>query len=104
MTARRSGRIRLRVLGLGVDPGAPGSYTGPYMLGSGSYHVRNKQKKALGTPAYEPSKYSEVSRKCYRSLVYRRTEMSTTLQHCGTVACHVSPYHVLGTVPGPGGV
>ncbi len=25
--------------------GAPGSYTGPYMLGSGSFHVGNKQSR-----------------------------------------------------------
>ncbi len=37
--------IRLRVVCPGVDPGAPGSYTGPYILGSGSYHVKNKQLK-----------------------------------------------------------
>ncbi len=27
----------------GTVPGAPGSYTGPYVLGFGSYHVRNKR-------------------------------------------------------------
>ncbi len=39
----------MRVLGLGVDPGAPGSYTGPYMLGSGSYHVRNNNKQQVAS-------------------------------------------------------
>ncbi len=41
--------IRLNVLSRCDDPGAPGSYTGPYMLDSGSYHVRNKQTNKLLT-------------------------------------------------------
>ncbi len=48
------------VLGFCVDdPGAPGSYTGPYMLGSESYHVRNKQKQTYSSST-EPKAATET--------------------------------------------
>ncbi len=67
--------IRLRVLSLGVDPGAPGSYTGPYMLGSGSYHVRNKQTKA---PMWPPSLTSRCAHHTQLTLTSRLSAPSVS--------------------------